>query len=171
MQGAPVKIWRQKEVIESRASSQSSICFPLESIKWNAQSCHACVAAHGDWPPRRIPKRPIRRRSNSRNGEVDAAGRSGAATGSATGLSLGLMPLLPETNSTCLPRPPASGPRRRRRVDHATTSRSSTEATPGADHAALSTARRSSQVSTLPSRMILLPFWTVTRIAFASTSA
>ena len=48
---------------------------------------------------------------------------------------------------------------------------SSTMATPGADQAAFSAARRSAQSSTLPSRMTLLPFCTVTRIALASSSA
>lgn len=48
--------------------------------------------------------------------------------------------------------------------------RSSTDATPVADQAAFSTARRSSQLSTLPSRITLLPFCTVTWIAFASSS-
>jgi hypothetical protein len=54
---------------------------------------------------------------------------------------------------------------------HAIVRRSSTDETPAADHAACSTARRSSQLSTFPSSTALLPFWTVTRIAFASTSA
>jgi hypothetical protein len=49
--------------------------------------------------------------------------------------------------------------------------RSSTDATPGADQAAFSTLRRSSQLSTFPSKTTLLPFCTVMRIALASTSA
>src|ERR1019366_6923420 len=54
---------------------------------------------------------------------------------------------------------------------HANVRRSSTSEPPAADHAAFSTARRSSQLSTFPSSTTLLPFWMVTRIAFASTSA
>src|ERR1019366_7905824 len=49
--------------------------------------------------------------------------------------------------------------------------RSSTDATPEADQAAFSTARRSAQLSTFPSKTTLLPFCTAIRIDLASISA
>ena len=50
-------------------------------------------------------------------------------------------------------------------------SRSSTDFTPGADHAAFSTAYRSSQLPTVPSNKTLSLSRTITRMPLASTSA
>ena len=68
--------------------SQSSICLPLESIRWKAQSSHACKAAQGDCPPKSIPKRPRRPRRFATS-DVDCPARTIPASECSTSRSIG----------------------------------------------------------------------------------